>query len=247
MKSLWSLTVLFTFWSCSSSNVASLQRQDTVSQAQSRSLVVQYFHPPVPNWASFSQVGRCMRNPRIRYLDYEKLRSSFRLSYRDTAFFQYTFNQLYSELLRDSPTKFLLQKQEDTLFYNAQDRVKSGFVPFRLPTYKRVNLVWVDSYLKSQKGRKELINLMLSKKIEDGHPIWMSLCLTQKDLLAKQSELGFSDLDIRFLPAELFSLDDFEGKRRFFFNIHIRSFLEGKEIDYYSYDKEVPENFMGFR
>lgn len=55
--------------------------------------VEQYFLPELPRWANYSQVGKCQKSIPIRYLDFEKLASSYNFSYFENVQLQLTFNK----------------------------------------------------------------------------------------------------------------------------------------------------------
>ena len=84
-----------------------LERRRLDSYFQSTG-TTRYFLTDLPNWANFSTSGKCFRTPTIRFLDLQKLRESFSLSYEQAVQFQILFNKLYLDRKEETNTDYLL-------------------------------------------------------------------------------------------------------------------------------------------
>jgi hypothetical protein len=208
--------------------------------------VVRYLLPPLPEWANKSQSGRCSRGDSINYLKLDDLMTSFSLSYAQAIQFQYMYNIEAKKLKNKSSIKYLPFKENEKLFYAVSDRIKSNIFLFIPPRYNRIHLVWIDNAVTRQKELKKLKKLMKSRKMELGHPIFVSLCLNKKQLEIFHQKNRFSD-DIKLISFEMFSPFSARGRMRFFNSLNFSKFFNKKGLKLYLFqsNKNVPDEFVG--
>ena len=225
--------------------------------------VVKYLLPEVPNWANGSIAGGCHRLENIRYFDAKEVGGSFGLSYFDILQAQINFNQEKQNVLmvaRQAPdldsSKLLglPPKQEELLFYQALDRVQAKFYSFQAPTFKRINLLWIDPYLAWSETPATLPKLkpgMASKLMnnnwsQSGHPVMVSFCLTALELEKVLEHEKIADHNIRMLGTEAMSpytpdLTIAAGAK-FYLSAY---FNKDQELHFYSHGKFMPEEIEG--
>lgn len=162
--------------------------------------IVKYYLPELPSWANISSSGNCKRSIPNKYLNFSSLRDDFSFNYNDLVQFQYLFNIEYQKLIKQADRGIIPFAEEEQLFYDVFDKIKTRLFAFRRPTYKRVNLVWIDNIRK-----KNLLELMSSNSMNNGHPVFVSLCLNQNELVEFIEKSGYSGKDIRALSFEIFS------------------------------------------
>lgn len=109
--------------------------------------VVRYFLSDIPSWANFSIEGQCFRKGSVRHLNLSELRNSFSFNYQQAIQFQYMFNRDYHKLKKEHQAKQLFFKDEEKLFYDVSDKIRSGFQAFKKPTFNRIHLIWIDQAL----------------------------------------------------------------------------------------------------
>ncbi len=168
--------------------------------------IIKYFLPDLPQWSNFSQTASCKRSSSKRYLDYKNLRESFSLNYEQAVQFQYMFNQEYQRLKQKYKTDFLLLPNEENLFFRISDMVQGNIKEFKKPEFNRVHLVWIDPFINNNEDVKKLKKLMENKIMDEGHPVFISLCLDEFEfnLYLEKNELG--ERNIRVIPYDMFSV-----------------------------------------
>ena len=164
-----------------------------------------YFLPDLPPWANFSVVANCQRKIPVRYLDFEALYKSYNLTYEQLVQLQYLFNKKITEYKKNTGRELLYMQDENFYFYNAYEQVVGGGRGFLVPDYKQINLIWIDPILSDQKIRQRFDKLMKSSKIESGHPVFVSTCMSGPELEAFISKNGFASMGARAISQEFFS------------------------------------------
>ncbi len=242
------LTSLF-FLSCAHDYTSGKNRmfqRAPIEQVYSSAGSEQYFLNELPDWFNVSNSGRCHKNYSVKYLDLSKLQNSFSMSYDKAVFIQYLYNvelQSYQSTTRAST--FSLNDQ-DNHFQNILDRVQSGVQGFPLPSYKRVNLVWIDSYLKDGTTKLELQNLMKSEEMHLGHPVFVSLCLSATELEKLLDELKLANENIKFITYEALSI--FTVNKTASFQLHLNLapfFKKEQELHLYLNKQSRPTELLG--
>ena len=207
---------------------------------------VKYFLPDLPIWANSSRSGACFKKTTTRFFQLDSLQSSFAMSYYQAIQFQILFNAIMQEKKGQSSQNFLDLRDEEKVFFETLEKTQAKFYRFDRPDYKRVHVIWIDSYFKEAKGIKKLRKFMSSAIMEKGHPVFVSLCHSYKELENLVKVNGFENDNIRILSNEAFSPFDNQkkltpGVKVFFNNI----FKKKQEIHFFAPSKNIPKEFQG--
>jgi len=192
--------------------------------------VERYFLPEVPSWANFSEDARCRRKTSIKFFNMEFLRSSLNLSYEQSIQLQLMFNNKVQKAKEEKGITHIPFASEEEIFYQVNDRIQAGIRIFRRPTYKQVNIIWIDPYLKKLAS---LRSLMKKSEMYKGHPIFVSLCLTFKEMSTWMQENGFNHQNIRKISYELLTPYTKEGKLDTTYHMNFDELLKNKKRYFY--------------
>jgi len=238
------LIILLFLLSCSSSR--NYQKRDLDHYYLSET-VSRYFLSDLPAWANFSSVGHCKRDPHIKYLDFLKINRGLSLSYDKSVQLQLLLNQQYREALKKIGDSYLPLEEEDRLFYEGHDKIKSDLFSFTLPTFNKISLVWVDPAISNEAIQKRLSKLFEGEALYQGHPVMISLCLSSENLNQYILENRLADKGAKGISAELYTVFDEEFNNRLSFGINLTSFLKDREITLYlpSESPAPPVEFIG--
>ncbi len=198
---------------------------------------VRYFLPEIPYWANFSEVGSCHRETSIKYLDFEKVRQSLALSYEEAIHLQLMFNTMLSNRKVETKASHIPFKEEEQIFFKASERIQAGIRTFRLPKFKKINLVWID-YLINKNQRKRLRTLVNSDQFMSGHPVFVSLCKTREGLEQWMKESGLSNKNIRMVTYEMLSPYRLDNKLDTRYHLYLKEIFKKKKVNLF-YPKEV--------
>ncbi len=235
-----SIISLILFYGCAQPTHGPLLLRNTKSFYQGTG-VVKYFLSELPNWANASNESACQRSYTVKYFNFSNLKASFDLSYSDSVQLQYLFNISHRTSKENYQIELLPLKQEEKIFYDSFDKIKAKLYPFRFPTYKRVNFIWVDPYLKDKKGTRQLVALMKSAIMTKGHPVWVSSCYGRKELDASIKSLKLDTFNIRVLGIEAFSPYSQDNVLMTEVRLSLRDLFPGKRT-LYLYIKNGMEN-----
>ncbi|MCO4793620.1 MAG: hypothetical protein KC493_07910 [Bacteriovoracaceae bacterium] len=203
------LTLVLSSCSSDSRKSEGFERRNLEEYFQS-SGVIKYFLPDLPDWANSNSTGQCLRKTPVRYFNYKNLVESFALDYHQSVQFQYMYNIESQKLQSEVSVDYLPLKDEEKTFYLVSDKIQAGIYSFIIPKYKRIHLIWIDPALSSDRELASLKKLMRSKRMDLGHPVFVSLCLGTKEMSAFSLKHKFRD-GIRFIPHTMFS--PFNSKR----------------------------------
>lgn len=206
--------------------------------------VVRYFLPEIPYWANFSEAAGCRREESIKYLDLKMVRGSLSLSYEEAIQLQLMLNTMIFDLKKQKHISHIPFKEEEALFFKASDRVQAGIRSFRVPTFKRIHLIWVDPYLQNTKPLRSLLG---RSDVGKGHPVFVSLCLTRSSFEDWMTKHGFQNKNIRLLSYEMLSPYNLDGSLDTKYHIYVNEIF-GKDKSTYLYtpkSKPVPQVLEG--
>lgn len=141
----------------------------------------QFFLPELPKWVNRSETGQCFRNFSIKYIDQEKVKQVYQLSYPKAIELQVQFNQKLEKYYKNTTQKFLRPVEEATLFANTLEQVKSGVTALNLPNVIQIELIWIDDYIHKNK-EADFIRWANSAQFTENLPILVSLCKTSTEL-----------------------------------------------------------------
>ena len=208
--------------------------------------ITQYMLPELPVWANFSSVGKCSRTRTIRYINIDSFGRSFHLSYKKLIQFQYMYNHEYKLLQKNHRGFTLPLNAEEQLFYNVLDKIEANVEAFKVPTFKRINIVWIDPFINGQRKIIELKRLMKKKSMDLGHPVFITLCLDYSALEEFMAKNGFRNNNIRLMPASMFSIYTQDGLSINRFHLKLDAIFNKNQVLYlYLPTKQVPESFDG--
>lgn len=206
--------------------------------------VVRYFLPEIPYWANFSEAAGCRREEAIKYLDLKLVRGSLSLSYEEAVQLQLMLNTMIHDLKEQKHISHIPFKEEEALFFKASDRIQAGIRTFRVPSFKRIHLIWVDPYLENSRPLKKL---MARNDVGLGHPVFVSLCMTRSSFEAWMTKNGFQNKNIRMFSYELLSPYNLEGELDTKYHIFVDEIF-GKDKKTYLYSPRkmpVPQVLEG--
>lgn len=210
--------------------IQTYEKRETSTLFQSTG-VVKYFLPDLPSWANFVSSTGCRRNRSIRYLDYQNLRSSFGFKYADVAQFQALYNDEYRKQLFEKKLDVLPLKDEEVLFYRVSEKIQGGVGFFNPPKFKKVSLIWIDPLLTKENLKSALNEMVRNKKVQEGHPVFISYCLGTVEMEELLKSYMLEDQNIRLISSEFFSVFDLENRQLPHFYLDIGPFFEsGQEL-----------------
>lgn len=229
---------------CISSEKSHALKRRNVRDYYVSSGVERFYLSDIPTWANFSQTASCQRSKVARFMNYDRLRNSFQLTYEQAIQFQYLLNIERTNLKSNTNAKYLLLKDEEALFYNVSDRIQAGVKSFKAPAYKRVNIIWIDGALGSEEKMKRFKKLMSSKEMDLGHPVFISLCLGDRALKEFISKNGIQSA--KAIPFEMFSIYNQKNAilQKMFLSLD-PLFKKKQELHFYTPEEEVPEEITG--
>jgi hypothetical protein len=219
---------LLSLTSCSSGN--SLQTIDDNSYRSSG--VEQYFLPEVPNWANYSQSGKCFKNSSFHYLDFSRLGASYKLSYVEMIELQAQFNSKLEEYFRSSAQRFLKPVEEASFFSNTLEQVRGGIRQFKVPQVNEVEIVWLEGLVHNDdtSGIKKLAKL---GRFDSKLPILFSTCHSKQSLAQWIAEHDLDQVGFYPLSAEYLSPYSSENKLEAGLRVEIKKlFNSGVKLSY---------------
>lgn len=208
--------------------------------------VVRYLLSYLPEWANYSEIGKCRRIEHTRFFNLEKINKSYSSSYSESLQFQYMYNVKIRENHIRYGSSELPIKEEEQAFYQASDKVHSGIKQFLVPKYKRINLVWIDSALASLKSKQKIIRFLKSPILESAPIVLLSVCLGHSEFekFIRNNKLG--QHGIRFMPVDLFTPYSIDLKLTSNLQLNLSQFFdEDKKLYLYVRKNETTDSFTG--
>lgn len=239
------LAFAFILSSCTSNQVVGLKGFETRQSEEyyQNSGVIQYFLSELPAWANSYPDGNCQRQTSVRYLNMKSLRDSYRYSYSDALQFQLLYNQMSVEKARGSGFDKMRPQDEELIFFEASNRIQSGFYPFRRPDFERVSLIWIDPLLSTP---KRILSLLERADITQGHPVVVSNCLASHELSDWLKKNGVANENIRLISSEMFSPYDVDAAIKAEIHIDVEKFFTASQkIFFYVPKDNVPSSIQG--
>lgn len=226
------------FISCGSTS--GVKKTNDLSSIYITSDVSQYFHPDIPNWANFSSAASCSRTSTIRFMNFTNLKRSFNFDYNQALQLQYRINENFHEAKVRVRKNFLSPQIEEKLFYQSKDEVVSNIKTFPIPDFKRVHLVWVDPVFSDKKALNKLKTLFKQDSFFQGHPVFVSVCKTRQELEEFTKSNGWTDVDIRYVSGDMFSVyrEDLEFDPKF--QLYINKLFPNKMLYLFLLTKQEP-------
>lgn len=237
--------LLFLFTACSRQEISdsSLKRR-SLKEYYVSSGEVNYFLPELPSWANFSSSGKCYRDKSVRYLNFEKLRRSLLLTYEEAMQMQLMFNYELQKAEEKEHIEIVDFKLEEKLFYDVTQKIQQKIRTFNTPNYSRVNIIWIDSFLGEKGALKKILSL---KDMDLGHPILVSMCLSQRGLERYLKKSNLNNKNIRLLSSEIFTPYDHNNEINYQLNLNLDDLFKVKKKVYLYIKKghSVPKEIKG--
>lgn len=210
-KRLCFIFMLVILTSCQSTSKFA-RRDRSAGQYYMSSGIEKFYLSEVPLWANFSESGQCQRSQEVRFVQIGDLMKSQNLDYSSAIQFQYLVNKQRAEKKEAYNSNYLVQKDEEIIFYDSLDKINNNIRPFVAPKFSRVHLIWIDSYLNEKHGMDKLDKLMKSKIMTQGHPVFVSLCF-DNSMIKKMidSKKSYSS-GIKVMPVEMTSVFNEKGE-----------------------------------
>jgi len=230
--------------SCSSNIIAPGYEARNLDQYYVASGVVRYFLQELPFWANVSSSASCRRSSSHRLLNFEQVGKSFNLSYFELVQFQSLLNRMLIQKMEVSKLKGLPLDSEEEIFYHVLDRINAKFYPFIPPKFKRINLIWIDPYIKDEK-----ISLKITKNSEimdSAPPVILSLCFNQFELEKILKKSGLEHSSVKYISSE--SLTPYDDKLHMdvhLLKIDLEQIFQSKSQIYFYTPDDIPAEFVG--
>lgn len=241
MKTSLLIVLLTAFAMSSCANNKNLQSR-TVEEYYTPTGVEKYFLADIPGWANFDQSAGCFKKSSLRYFNLDALMKSYALSYNLALQMQASFNEEYLKIKNSEKSRAPMLKEEELLFYKVSEKVNSKIIFFDPPTYKRINMVWLDEIAGESKKEEKLKKFINSPVMEEGVPILVSFCMTRDEVEAK-----YPNLNAKMITAEMFSIYDKQGIANPGFKLDLGAFFKpDQKLYFYSQKSFVPsDRFVG--
>lgn len=223
------LILAFILSACASNDADKQSKRRNLDDYFSSSGVVRYFLSDLPNWANFSQTAACQRSISPRYFNMSTLLKSYGYEYEQAIQLQYMFNVEMNKLKQRTEAKFLPFSDEEKLFFTLTDKIQADIRTFRIPKFKRVNIIWIDPILKSKAKEKKLIDLLKSAEMDSGHPVMVSMCLNHFEFEKYLSDKGLMNRNIRYMPHEMFSPYTDKGVKLPLFQLYLNKIFKKEQ------------------
>lgn len=196
--------------------------------------VEKYFLTDIPSWANFDQAAGCYRPTGIRYFNIDALMKSYGLTYAKALQVQASYNEELSQFKNVGGKLVVNLKEEELLFYKVSEKVSSKIIFFDAPTFKRINIVWLDEIIGDTKKEKKLKSFLHSSVMDEGVPVIISFCLTREEV-----EKRFPDINTKMITAEMLSVFGSDGVKAPRFQIDLTQFFTSTQKLYFYSQKSV--------
>ena len=192
--------------SCSSPTLK--QSRTELDSVYISSGIEQYTLGTLPYWANFASDGKCFRKENTKYLNFENLKKSYNFTFEQSLHLQQIFNKRHRSFRQSSQIEIVKPNDEANIFYNSQEMVQNGTRDFKVPKFKSVNIIWIDSLVFSAKGRGRINRLLRSDAMNNGVPILLSKCLTDHEIDKIVTENKWQDLVSHYISQDFLTVYD---------------------------------------
>ncbi len=240
------LIILSIFVSCATPKTGAPKPRDIEEHFISTG-IQKYFLPDIPLWANVSHEANCKLSDLNKFLHWGNLMQSFNLSYEGSAQFQYMYNVRMKELLSLGAYKQLTLKDEELLFYDVLEKVQASIKQFNAPSYKQISVIWIDPILSLKDGEMFLSKLLAREDLSKGHPVFLSMCLSNLEMQKLLSRIELDGHDVRLIPHEMISMFNVKGELGSRFVLDLKEILgNDKTINLFVPEKKKFLMFDGY-
>jgi hypothetical protein len=235
------IILIFICVGCSSTKEQSYKQN--LDQVYIGSGVERLYLSDLPSWANISTIASCRRKEPIRYLNFENMYKSYSMSYESLIQFQYMLNRKFASYKLSTGRPAIFLKDESFIMHNVHEQIIGGGRDFIVPKFKRIHLVWIDQFFSNKDKLKKLKSLMSSSKMEKGHPIFVSTCLSSIELEKFISTNGFNKYGVKLISQEMFTPYGTDLKLAGNFTLNFSLLMPGKDLHFYG--EYMPKEFFG--
>jgi hypothetical protein len=237
-------------YSCSQAvpkRIEKQMKQDELVNQKSKDDLSRYTLSGIPQWANFSQTGKCQRSGNIAYYDLLKLHESYGIAYSDAIHFQHIYNVLLKQQKENTSRGLVSLKDEEIVFSETKERIMASNMIFKKPAFLMVYLIWIDPTLNEEKNLARLKSFLSNPANLSGHPVFVSMCLTESDLERYIEKNEFSAINAKIISAEFFSIFNSKFEKNYFWGIKLNElFDKNQKLNLFVPDKNnIPEEFKG--
>lgn len=209
--------------------------------------VEKFFLADLPTWANFSDIGKCRRKTSIRYINYKQLSESYGMSYEALSQMQLMLNRRYQSYIENAKTAGLRPRDEAYLFHNVFDQIEGGARELSAPNFAKVHLFWIDPIINNSKFRSKWKKFYATDRAHAGVPYWVSLCMTEKEMIELANELGVEVPVGRMISAAGFSPFSSQMVLSWGYNLDVKQlFTKPAEFVLYTIGEEKLDGLTGF-
>lgn len=239
------LVILLLYFAIGCSTTQEKGLKQNLDQVYIGSGVERLYLSDLPAWANISTIGSCRRKEPVRYLNFENMYKSYSMNYESLIQFQYMLNRKFVsyKLSTGRPTIFL--KDESFIMHNVHEQIIGGGRDFITPKFNRIHLIWIDQAVNNSKKLKKLKSVMYSAKMEKGHPIFVSTCMSSIEVEKFISLNGFTKFGVKIISQEMFTPYGADLKLAGNFTLNFSLLMPGKDLHFFG--EYLPKEFFGIK
>ena len=226
---------LFLMSSCATTEKG-MFKQD-LDQVYIGSGIEKYFLPDTPTWANFSQESRCKRTEPIRYVNFKDMHLSYSMDYEQLVQYQLMLNQKLENYKISTGRKTVFLKDENYIIFNVHQQILGGGREFIAPKFKTIHLISIDDSLNDSVRLKKLKKLMSSDSMGQGHPVFVSMCLSSFELDQFISKNGFNSMGVKGISQSMFSPYDINFDMSYEYTLNVEKLFPNKKLTLFAKDK----------
>lgn len=225
------------------------QEKKSINEIYIASGAEQYFLPELPAWANVSEIAECRRMDNIRFLDFTRLNKSYNLDFEKLLQLQLMFNNNLKKMVInfDKIDRYSnAKKDEELLFFNSLDKVQGGVKDFLAPDFKQIHLVWIDDFINDKTRVARLKNLLASESFSAGFPVFISTCLSYREMERFLVENEMAEQSIKLISSEFLTpfQEDYNLGTHQVIQIG-KLFKETQTLFFYTTKNTLPREFKG--
>jgi len=202
--------------------------------------VEKFFLPEIPAWANFSTFGSCYKSDSVLYLDFSKIKAEHDLSYKQMIELQALFNKKRMNYFEEVDKKFLKPVEELAFFANSLEQVKANDTLFKNYDTKKINIIWIESFLRTQEISK-LTDILEEDSFIQFPTIIFSSCRSVENL---ENFLDSHDVDsdsLILIGPEMLTSFSVEGEKKPALEVNLNQ-LFGNDVNFELFNSENKEN-----
>lgn len=225
------------------------QEKKSINEVYIASGAEQYFLPELPAWSNVSEIAECRRMDNIRFLDFNRLNKSYGLDLEKLMQLQLMYNNNLKKMVInfDKIDRYSnAKKDEEVLFFNSLDKIQGGVKEFLAPEFKQIHLVWIDDFVIDRKKINKLKTLLSSEGFAAGFPVFVSTCLSAREMERFLVENNLAEQNIKLISSEFLTPFQEDLNLGIHQNIQLgKIFKETQALFLYTTKNMLPTEFKG--